>query len=211
MTWQAELLASLARDLPRARIEPYGSAAGGSAVDGWSDLDVVIATADAVDLERVLRGEIWAFQSTVAAEAHVVRAVLVDGRRADVTLRGALGVLPSAPPDNEVRVDAALAASKLGRGSDLIGLHLCLGIVRRALVLRMEGRDRDTERSHHRESTPHDRDARRLLDVLAAPVGPSTALRAYEAYADSRALVEPGFVADPRGAAAVVRRGLAGT
>lgn len=126
-TWQSDLVRSLSRHLPEARIEPYGSVAEGSAIDG---------------------------------------------------------------------------------GSDLIGLHLCLGIVRQALALRMEERDRATGHTHHREATPHDRDARRLLDVLSEHVGPPTALRAYRAYAESRALVEPGYAADPRGLEAVIRRGL---
>ncbi|PMC74457.1 nucleotidyltransferase domain-containing protein [Brachybacterium sp. UMB0905] len=206
-TWHETCLADLSRALPEARVEPYGSVAEGAA-DGWSDLDVIITTESPVEIETALSGELWAFQSTLSGEEHVIRAVLVDGRRIDMTVRGVEATLSDLAADNAVRFDLALAAAKLGRGSDLIGLHLCLGALRDALVLGMEQRDRELGHAHHREATAHDRDALRVLDSLGAPLEPATALRTYETYGAWRRALEPTYVPDPRGLEALIARSI---
>jgi hypothetical protein len=48
--------------------------------------------------------------------------VLVDGRRIDLVVKGGCVLVPSRAADNEFRMVAATAASKLGRGDHLIGL-----------------------------------------------------------------------------------------
>jgi hypothetical protein len=211
MTWQSSLLEELTAEFPAARIEPYGSTVDGASVDGWSDLDVVITTRSPLSIEHTFSGDLWAFQSTVEAKDHVVRAVFTDGRRIDVTVRGVVATLPEPAADNDVRFDTALAAAKFGRGSDLIGLHLCLGVIRQTLVHRMEARDRATGQTQHRAATRHDRESHRALEGLREPLGPSTALQVYTTYGAWRAADDPGYAADPGGLEAVIRRGEAGS
>lgn len=206
-TWQSDTLDALATFLPGAHVEPYGSSLDEGSMDGWSDLDVVVSATSPFTIEDALGGHLWAFRSTPGPPAHVIRTVLVDGRRIDLTIRGAHGLLPEPASDNGIRFDAALAAAKLGRGSDLIGLHLCLGVLSEALVQRMEARDRATGECHHRRATEEDGDALAVLDVLREPLGPRTALAAYTTYASSRAMSDPGYSADARGLLAVIRRG----
>ena len=87
-SWQTELVAALADALPGADIDPYGSVTEAALLDGWSDLDVVITSREAFDVEEALQGRLWAFQSTSDGDAQVVRAVLADGRRVDATIHG---------------------------------------------------------------------------------------------------------------------------
>lgn len=205
-TWQTDLLADLALALPGADLEPYGSVTHPSFMDGWSDLDVAITCRSAFDVEEVLQGRLWAFQSTTDAEGQVLRAVLVDGRRVDLRIRGPRAALPPPPPDNSIRFDAALSAVRLGRGSHLIGLHLLLGVLRDALVHRMVAADRATGTTHHRESTGFDADAAAVLEAIGEPLGPQTALAVYELHGAWRAATEPAFTPDPAGLQAVIER-----
>lgn len=208
--WQTDLLAALTEALPGSDIAPYGSATEPASMDGWSDLDVVITSPTAFDVEDALQGRLWAFQSTDEADAQVVRAVLSDGRRVDATIRGAAGTLPRPPVDNSIRFDAALAAVRLGRGNQLIGLHLLMGVLREALVHRMVAADRASGTTHHREPTGFDADAVAALEVLGEPLGPQTALDAYELYGAWRSVTEPGFTSDPSGLQAVIDLGRRG-
>jgi hypothetical protein len=205
-----DLLASLTDALPGADIEPYGSVTEPASLDGWSDLDIVLTSREAFDVEEALRGRLWASQSTSDGDAQVVRAVLADGRRIDATIHGAPGMLPTPPADNDVRFDAALAAVRFGRGSHLIGLHLTLGVIQEALVHRMIVADRAAGTTHHRSETRYDADAASALEALAEPLGPQTALDAYELYGAWRSATEPGYSADPLGLQAVIGRGRRG-
>lgn len=206
-TWQSSFLAELAHELPAARIEPFGSLADAGTVDGWSDLDVHITTRSPFAVEHAFRGVLWAFTSTIDADTQVVRSVLADGRRIDAAIRGTVATLPEPAVDNDVRFDLALAAAKLGRGSDLIGMHLCLGVIRQMLVGRMEARDRATGTMHHRARTSHDRAAHHALEGLVQPLGPRTALAVYSTYGAWRAADDADYVTDPSGLEAVIRRG----
>ena len=210
-SWQTDLLASLTDALPCARIDPYGSVTDPALLDGWSDLDIVITSREDFAIEEAVQGRFWAFQSTIDADARVVRAVLTDGRRIDLTIHGADGKLPSPPIDNDVRFDAALAAVRFGRGSHLIGLHLTLGVIREALVHRMVAADQAVGKAHHRSRTRYDADATRALEVLGESLGPQTALDAYELYGVWRSATEPAYSADPVGLEAVIDRGRRGS
>lgn len=206
-SWQTDLLASLTKTLPSTDIVPYGSVIAPASMDGWSDLDVAITSPTVFDVEEALQGRLWAFQSSHEDDAQVVRAVLTDGRRVDLTIRGAAGSLPPPPADNSIRFDTALAAVRLGRGNDLIGLHLLMGVLREALVHRMVAADRATGTTHHRGSTEFDADASAALEVLGGSLGPQTALEVYELHGAWRAATEPGFTPDPAGLQAVIERG----
>lgn len=204
-------MASLTDALPCADVDPYGSETEPALLDGWSDLDVVITSREAFDIEEALQGRLWAYQSASDGDAQVVRAVLADGRRIDATIHGAPGMLPTPPADNGARFDAALAAVRFGRGSHLIGLHLTLGVIREALVHRMVAADQAAGTTHHRSETRYDADATLVLEVLGEPLGPQTALDAYELYGAWRSATESGYVADPVGLQAVIDRGGRGT
>ena len=206
-SWQTELVAALADALPGADIDPYGSVTEAALLDGWSDLDVVITSREAFDVEEALQGRLWAFQSTSDGGAQVVRAVLADGRRVDATIHGAPGRLPAPPADNDVRFDTALAAVRFGRGCRLIGLHLTLGVIQEALVYRMVAADRAVGTTRHRSETRYDADAPLVLEAVAEPLDPQTALDAYELYGAWRSEIEPGYAADPVGLRAVIDRG----
>ena len=206
-SWQADSLAAMRDALPGADIEPYGSVTDPALLDGWSDLDVVITSRAAFDVQEALQGRLWAFQSTSDGDAQVVRAVLADGRRVDAKIHGAPGLLPAPPTDNAVRFDAALAAARFGRGCHLIGLHLTLGVIREALVHRMVAADRAVGTTHHRSETRYDADTPLALEALAEPLGPQTALDAYELYGAWRSATEPGYSADAVGLQAVIDLG----
>lgn len=207
-TWQMGTLATLRSSLPNAEVAPYGSALEPDSMDSWSDLDVAVRTTSVLDLESALGSRIWASQSGRDAQWQVIRLVLEDGRRVDLKVAGPKADLPVPAPDNEVRFDAVLAAVKFGRGNDLIGLHLVLGILREALVHRMVAADRQEGRTHHRRATAQDAHAADVADLLRAPLGTATARGAYELYGASRAEVDPEFVAAPAGLDAVLTRAL---
>ncbi|MGP9683623.1 hypothetical protein [Brachybacterium sp. AOP3-A1-3] len=206
-SWQIDSLAQLRRGLPDAEVTPYGSVLEPDSLDSWSDLDVAVRTTSVVDLESVLGARIWASQTARDAEWQVIRLVLEDGRRVDLTITGAEADVPAPAADNEVRFDAALAAARFGRGSDLIGLHLVLGILRESLVHRMVAADRREGRTHHRHATAQDAHTADVAALLRAPLGPATARGAYELYCACRAEVDPDFVAATEGLDAVITRG----
>ena len=136
-----------------------------------------------------------------------MRLVFRDGRRVDALVTGTHRLaLPEPACDNPVRFDAALAASRIGRGSDLIGLHLVLGILREALVQLMLIADRDTGTNHRRLGTRHDAHAAEAAAIAARRLRPETALEACELYARWRGELEPTYRADWSGLRKVLER-----
>jgi len=206
-TWQIDLLEHLRARLPDAEVTAYGSAADPVLLDRWSDLDVTMSPDDSFELETLIDAPLWAFQESSEQATQIVRAVFSDGRRVDLTIRGASAILPRAPIDNAIRFDAALAAVRFGRGSDLIGLHLTLGILREALVQCMISADREHGRSHHRSATVFDHRAEEALALLTASSGPRTALSAYAVYAQWRQEIDPGYEPAPEGLEALIEAG----
>lgn len=197
--WQLRTLEHLHRALPSSTLEPYGSAASPELLDGWSDLDVVVHATAPFDVARVLGGTVWALQdSSDKAGVQIVRVVMTDGRRVDLSVPGGGACLPAPTADNSQRFDSALAASRFGRGSDLIGLHLVLGVLRDALVQSMLRADHLTGTSHHRSSAL-DIGAESSLELIRAPLRPGTALAVYRHYSDVRAEVDPTYVPDHSG------------
>jgi hypothetical protein len=205
-SWQTATLSQLRNAMPDATVTPYGSVLTPDLVDGWSDLDVEVQARREFDVEDVLAAPVWAFQEATDVGSQVIRAVLRDGRRVDLKVSGATGVLPTPAADNDIRFDAALAAAKFGRGSDLIGLHLSLGILREALVQSMVSADDATGTVHHRSRTGYDDRASKASAVVAGPLGPGTARASYELYGRWRAENEPDYAPDLTGLDAVMAR-----
>lgn len=205
--WQGRVLEQL-RTVPGLEVEPYGSTAEGADLDGWSDLDVRLRLPAAMPAETLLGARLWSWQETVDDAGQHLRFVLRDGRRIDAVAAGGHRLaLPEAPSDNAIRFEGALAASRLGRGSDLIGLHLVLGILREALVQVMLIADRDTGTNHRRLRSEHDARAAEAAAVAARPLRPETALEACELYGRWRRELESGYRADWSGLREVLRRG----
>ncbi|TCK65897.1 hypothetical protein [Curtobacterium sp. PhB136] len=204
--WRHETLAQLRTALPTGAVEPYGSVAGADALDPWSDLDVRVVTHEPLDVERLLGAPLWAWQGSSTESGQQLRLVTRDGRRVDLTVDGPSVLLPEPPSDVDVRFDAALAATRLGRGNLLIGLHLVLGIGREALVQSMVRADLAAGTVHHRLPTPYDARAADVAALTAGALDPTVALRAYELYGRWRAEVDPGYRPDPAGLVAVLRR-----
>lgn len=206
--WQVDLLDHLRSHLPGAVVEPYGSVTDPVSLDSWSDLDVAVRIGGPCDVEAALGTPLWAFQSSVGNGPHVVRAVLIDGRMVDLTIYGTEARLPAGAPDTAIRFDAALAAVRFGRGCDLIGLHLTLGITRDALVYAMTAADQETGTTHHRSATPYDRYAARARHVLTEALSPWTAAGALELYGECRSTAEPSYTLNTDGLRALLARGL---
>ncbi|UQN28595.1 hypothetical protein [Brachybacterium kimchii] len=196
--------------LPGAEVTVHGSATDPAALDPWSDLDVRIVLDAPVDVEAVLGAPIWAFQHSLTESRAVVRTVLVDGRAVDLSVDGGPVVLPEPAPDAAIRFDAALAAARFGRGSELIGLHLTLGIVRETLVQGMLLADRREGTDHHRFATAQDARARETLAVVDGTLSPRTALAAYMQYGRWRRELDPSYRPDGTGLEALIRRGTDG-
>lgn len=209
MTWQEELVARLRLDLALTDVKPYGSSSSGEGVDGWSDLDVVVESTTHRDVEEVLGAPLWAWQE-VREDDQRLRLVLRDGRRVDLRVDGTPLRLPAPPVDVSVRFDAALAACRIGRGADLIGLHLLLGVLREALVQGMLLSDRDAGTTHHRAGTDEDRRAAAVAAVVARPLRAESAAEAYGLFGRWRAEVDASYAADPSGLDAVLARGRGG-
>lgn len=202
--WQGRLLARIADAAPDLHVEPHGSTVDGD-VDGWSDLDLHIASGHGVALEQLVDGAPWAWQDVVADGTQRLRVVLADGRRLDALVRGARIRMPAAPVDVDARFDCALAAVRIGRGNDLIGLHLLLGVVRDALVRGMELADADDGTTHHRRGGPRDALASEAHRILAEPLTPETA-----AHVLAFSARVSGVPLDDSGLRAVIERGSAG-
>lgn len=207
--WQQLVVDRLRSREPSIEVTPYGSWVDHSVdVDGWSDLDVELYLTSSTEAGELFDGVLWAWQETVEGQDQVVRLVLQDGRRIDVRVRGAGLLLPADPPaDLSVRFDAALAASRLGRGAELVGLHLLLGILREALVQQMLLADQAAGSRHHRGATPQNAQAEVAAEVLSGSLGPETVLTACALYGRWRAAVESSYTADWSGLRAVIRRG----
>jgi len=211
MGWQTDLLERIRAQVPGgSTVEPYGSVTEPGTLDGWSDVDVTLTLTADVDAEALLDGTPWAWHEHETETTQTLRLVLVDGRRVDLTVQGERIRLPTAPEDNSVRFDAALAAVRFGRGNDLIGMHLVLGIVRTALVDVMVAIDRATGTDHHRSGSPLDARAAEAQALLAGPLGPDLALRAAEFAGRCRTEIDPGHRADWSGLRAVIALGAGG-
>ncbi|MGL3200561.1 MULTISPECIES: hypothetical protein, partial [Curtobacterium] len=176
MHWQLDLVEQLRAAPVVHGVRPYGSVTTPDRIDRWSDLDVELDLTTDVDAERLFDGTPWAWQDTrddVDDGLQRLRLVLADGRRIDAAVRGGTVRLPAPSTDNAVRFDLALAATRFGRGADLIGLHLVLGVVRSTLELWMAVEDRRTGTTHHRSGSATDAAAARALAALAGPLGPA--------------------------------------
>jgi hypothetical protein len=222
--WQAITLARLSAALVGiGTVEPYGSSVRPDLLDGWSDLDVAIALNRPIefgDLEPGL-GQVWAWQNSPAVEGQTLRLVLIDGRRIDIKARitdaeiGSPITLPRAAPDNPVRFDAALAATRFGRGDRLIGLHLTLGVLRECLVVAMLLRDRAEGTDRHRTGSQLDARATEVARWagLAGEAGsdldvrPTVIEQVCRLYGEWRAELDAGYRADWSGLGAVIDRG----
>ncbi|WP_323188816.1 acetyltransferase [Brachybacterium halotolerans] len=208
--WQLRTLSDLRAALPGAEVEAYGSATDPASLDAWSDLDVRIRTDAPVDVAAALGAPIWTFQHSTTEERTVVRTVLADGRAVDLSILEGSAVLPEPPSDAAVRFDAALAATRFGRGNELIGLHLTLGVLRETLVQGMLLADRSEGTDHHRFATGEDARARDVLRALQGPLTPWTALEAFSHFAARLREVDPSYRPDATGLEALIRRGTAG-
>jgi hypothetical protein len=205
MQWQPALLEQIRRALPPGgAVRPYGSVLAPDTLDRWSDLDVEVDLPVAVPAEALVDGVPWAWQDDTADGLQRLRLVLRDGRRVDAAVRGGPALLPEPPTDNGARFDLALAAVRFGRGADLIGLHLALGVVREALELGMLLADRRTGTVHHRARTEADAAAAQALDALAGELGPGLTLRVADFAAERRAAVDDHYRADWSGLVAIV-------
>ncbi len=227
MSWQGELLDQLAARWPSGiHVEVTGSASVDSEReregDGWSDLDLHVDLPDRPDPDRsgaqqpvdLFAGlEIWAVSETRSDGRQVIRAVFTDGRRLDLVIDHGSVAVPSAAPDNEVRLLAALAVTKLGRGDRLIGLHLTLELMRTCLVQAMLLRDRELGTTVHRFGSEHDAMADEISALLAGgglEVSPRPNLveRTVALYARWRRELDPSYRADWNGLTQVIERGL---
>ena len=163
----------LADRLPEmAAVSLAGSGLSPEQLDQWSDLDLhldLAGRAEPVDLFVGLY--IWAVSDDVASGQQVLRVVLGDGRRVDLVVEGGRVSVPAQSADNDIRMIAALAAAKLGRGELLISLHLTLELMRACLVQAMLLRDRDVGTTAHRFGSERDATAYRLIERLRRPLG----------------------------------------
>jgi hypothetical protein len=206
-SWQGRILEGL-RLIPGVEVEPYGSVVEHQTLDPWSDLDVRLRLSVPASAETLFGAPLWAWQESLDDGGQHLRLVFSDGRRVDVVVNGRHHMaLPDPPRDNAVRFEAALAASRLGRGSNLVGLHLVLGILRAALVQMMLIADRDTGTNHRRFGTEHDARAAEAAAIAAGRLRPETALEACELYGQWRKELEPTYRADWSGLQQVLDRG----
>ena len=216
MTWQVRLEQELVWRLPGgASHYVTGSAHNPEQLDGWSDLDLHIhlpGTAEAVDLLAGL--DVWAATEVQDGAAQVLRVVLADGRRVDLVVDGGRIDVPELADDNEIRMLAALAATKLGRDDRLIGLHLILELMRLSLVQAMLLRDRACGTSVHRTGSDVDALAGEILAVARGPLDvrqrPNVVEQVVQLYGCWRRQLEPGYVPDWSGLDALIDQGLRG-
>jgi len=213
--WQQQLLPVLAdlasEDSQVSDLRVHGSASStAAAADQWSDLDILITSADPAGSAESLARRIGDRVAPVFAASHdgdhsgcCVRLVLSDLRRIDIS------AVPPEPPYGTAqatesrqrkgpaesvagivasfRFDAVLAAGKAARGDILIGAHLALQLARHVLVIAMLLRDRDAGTDHHRHGGSRwDQWAARLSDAPApyGTTGITTAIRFYLAALD---------------------------
>jgi hypothetical protein len=182
-------------------------------LDGWSDLDLHIdlgGSGEVVDVLAELR--VWAATESEDAGRQVLRVVLLDGRRIDFVVQGGRVEVPARAADNEVRMVAALAATKLGRGDRLIGMHLTLELMRSCLVQAMVTRDRALGTTVHRFGSEEDAMADEVIALIAGPAAvsprPNVVERVVELYGRWRHQSEPDYTPDWSGLRALLDRGL---
>ena len=214
VTWQAQLGRELVGRLPEtARHHVTGSALHPDELDQWSDLDLHIDLAGSGDSVDLLAGlDVWAAAEEVVAGHQVLRVVLVDGRRVDLTIEGGRVCLPDLATDNEIRMVAALAAVRLGRDDRLIGLHLTLELMRSCLVEAMLLRDRDLGTTAHRFGSARDAMAEEVAALSQNPVAvsprPNIVERTVEVYGRWHHQREPEYAPNWSGLDALLSRGL---
>lgn len=213
MDWQRTEFERIVGELPGATVQIHGSGADPAGLDGWSDLDLRIASDEPVPVSTLAPGGIWAYEDVRSPDAEVCRTVLADGRRVDISITGAgriIGLQPAA--DNAVRFVAAQAATKLGRGDQLIGGHLTLELLRACLVVAMQLRDRDLGTTVHRAGSDRDRYADLVMALAVVPLTitprPNIVEQAAELYATWRSELEPDYDADWVPLAELITRGL---
>jgi hypothetical protein len=218
MAWQDGLYQQISRALPApASVSPHGSVLTPALLDGWSDLDLHVHTPETVELTALIGTQtIWAFDSAITNGSQVLRMVFIDGRRLDLTI-GAGGRVASPVPaaDNNIRFTAAIAAAKLGRGDQLIGLHLTLDLLRRCLEQAMLLRDRDTGTTVHRHGSARDALASTIARLARRPLTidprPNVVELAVDLYGAWRREGDPSYSPDWSGLEAVITRGLGGS
>jgi hypothetical protein len=215
MAWQTDLYHEISAVLPPSvGVRAHGSVLTPALLDGWSDLDLHLNLGDTVEIAAIIGPRtIWAFDNLTATGAQVLRIVLMDGRRLDLTVDGPGQVRPpTAADDNSFRFIAALAAAKLGRGDQLIGLHLTLELLRRCLEQAMLLRDRDTDTNIHRHGTKRDASAAAAAQLAQQPLTveprPNVVERTAELYGAWRCELDPDYTPDWSGLDAVITRGL---
>jgi hypothetical protein len=215
MAWQGDLYHEITAALPAsASVRAHGSVLTPALLDGWSDLDLQLHLGDAIEVAAIIDPSmIWACDNVTANGAQVLRMVLVDGRRLDLTVGGRGQIRPpTAADDNAVRFIAALAAAKLGRGDQLIGLDLTLELLRCCLEQAMLLRDQDTGNNVHRHGTKRDALAAAVAQLACQPLTieprPNVVERTAELYSDWRRERDPNYNPDWSGLDAVIRRGL---
>lgn len=212
--WQVQLERELVGRLPiGSSSHVTGSATDPDQSDGWSDLDLHLDLGDSVEVIDVLAGlPVWAASEVEDAGRQVLRVVLVDGRRIDLVVKRGRVQVPVRAADNEFRMVAALAASKLGRGDHLIGLHLTLELMRSCLVQAMVLRDRAVGTTVHRFGSAEDAMAEEVIALLGSPIAvhprPNAVERIAELYGRWRRQLEPDYTPDWSGLHALLDRGL---
>jgi hypothetical protein len=215
MAWQFDLYEQISAAVAAsASIRAHGSVLTPALLDGWSDLDLHLDLDDTLEIAAIINPSlIWAFDNMPDNGAQVLRLVLVDGRRLDLTVGGTGHITsPAVADDNAVRFVAALAAAKLGRGDQLIGLHLTFELLRSCLEQAMLLRDQDVGTNIHRHGTQRDGLAAAVSQLAGQPLTieprPNIVERTVKLYGDWRCERDPNYTPDWSGLTAVITRGL---
>ena len=216
MLWQLIFFEEVVGRLPPScRAELKGSTLTPTQVDGWSDLDLGLWLGESLDLEVVLGPRsIWAIDEAIDSRGQVVRVVLDDGRRVDLSVEGPGRLMTRSPVEsNSFRFLAAQAAVKLARGDRLIGLHLLLELCRLCLVQAMVWRDRESGTTVHRYGTARDALAAEVQGLLELPLTvtprPNAVESAAALYDRWRQALDPHYRPDWSGLDALLERGTA--
>jgi hypothetical protein len=218
VSWQRALFAEISARLP-AGADPELSGSANSTdqvLDGWSDLDLHLRLDEPLTLTEVV-GQVWAYEAVWAYgveedSGQVVRTVLADGRRVDLSVSGTGRLVGPELPANDFRFVAAQAVTKLGRGDRLIGLHLFYDLLRRCLVEAMLLRDRDLGTTVHRTGSARDVLVAEVLEIARMPLAlaprPNLVDTAAACYDRWHTEVDPAYQADWSGLDALLSRGL---
>jgi hypothetical protein len=214
MAWQSDLYHKISTVLSPASVRAHGSVLTPALLDGWSDLDLHLDLDDTIGIAAIIDpSTIWAFDNIAGNGSQVLRMILLDGRRLDLTVVGSEHITPpDAADDNTFRFVAGLAAAKLGRGDQLIGLHLTLELLRRCLEEAMLLRDKDSGTNIHRYGTKRDAWAATVAGLTCQPLTieprPNIVERTAELYGAWRRERDPNYTHDWSGLNAVISRGL---